>query len=266
MGAKAVPVLEERLSEPIQQDLGMPSWQKAQSEAVETWQKVSQPNSVRTPARSRYYNDYQEARNTAAVLGLLAIGTNAGAGVKAVLEAQLQPAPLFTTAAFMMANRGLPERHDEIVAGITEGVNSTDAMIRRRAVTLTRTFPEDFQKWKPVLLTFARHPEVESSPEEEVREAALWALVTTIPKDDEIIQLAQEILANTNNPLHLRALAGSGLQFAGEKAIFALPVMRQALMSNTNSYLQREVRQAIKNLEKLASGRTNAEASIQEKK
>lgn len=257
MGAKAVPVLKKRLSEPVQWELGMPIWQKARFRAVVTWEKISEPSGTQIPSPLWGYNSYQKARNMAAVLGLLAVGTNAGGGVNAVLETQLRPEVLFTV--FTIANHGLPERHDEIVASITEGMHSTNATLRKKAVTLTWTFPKDFQKWKGVLLTFA------SDPQEELREQALWALVTAIPEDDDVFRFAQQTFENTNNPPHLRVLAVGGLQSAGEKAIFTLPVMRQMLISETNSHVRSDVRRAIRSLERRASGRTNAGASIQEK-
>ncbi|EEF57440.1 HEAT repeat domain-containing protein [Pedosphaera parvula] len=250
MGAKAVPVLEKRLSEPLQQDLGLAPWDKLQLEAENEWQKISQPNGARAPAPWKRINSYQDARNTAAALGMLALGTNKGAGVTRLLDMQIQRDPPFL--AFLIANRGLPEKHEEIVAGITEGLHNTNAMLRLKAVKLTRTFRGDFQKWRSTLLEMAH------DPEEESREAALWALVTTIPKDDEIIRLAEQTLESTNNPPHLRAFAAAGLQLAGEKATRALPLLRQVLKDNTNSFLQSEARRAMRNLEKIASGQTNA--------
>lgn len=217
LGSKATPILEKRLTEV-----------------------------------SRQGSHFEMARRMSAAFVLLTLGTNANAGVSSVLSAVAaapsddignQVAAGDAYSACEAANYGLPFQHAEIVAGIMEGLTNANASCRMTAANLTRTFRDELPLWKNDLLKLTK------DDDEGVRSTALWALVTTDPKDSEIMHLAEETLKDQTNPARLRALAASGLGLAGVTATNSLPLLREAL-NDTNKFLQSEARRAIQWIEK----------------
>jgi hypothetical protein len=200
------------------------------------------------------------ARNHAAVLAMLALGTNANAGVLHSFEAwqaasDAQSKRFFTGfGAFQTANDGLPDRHAEIVAGLNAALDHTNALYRETAANLTRYYPTEWLAWKPKLI------QLTSDPDADVRQSALWAMGATHPQDDEVMRLNESTLRDASNPPRLRAFAAAGLGLAREKAKDQLPLLHEISEDKTaNSFLRSEINTAVHSIERaINQSKTNS--------
>ena len=247
IGSDAVPVLVERLSEP-------PQWSgpTARLKAWAGWKWDQLWNPGRTIPRPvpAYPSSLQKARKTAAASALLALGTNANAGVPRLLQVWAtspagarvgaDPSPYM---ALRVAVSGLPERRDEITAGITAAMYHTNASIRRAAAVLTQTFGSESSLWKAMLLKMTKDDDAG------VRQSVLWTLAVEDRGDPDVLRLLRATLTEKTNTSRLRVLAAAGLGLAGVRATNSLSLLHEAL-NDPDRDLQREARGAIRNIEK----------------
>jgi len=249
IGSNAIPVLEQRLSDPPEWPRTVGLGNRFMTWAGWKWKRLR--GSGPTPPRPApmYHSSVQRARAMAAGLPLLALGTNADGRVGCRLEAYVRSLNgtnmMITTLypTFSVARSGLPERRSEIVAGITSSLQHANALIGSVAATLTRLFWEDSPSWKRKLL------EMTEDKDQDVRLAAMWALATAERGDPEILRLLESTFKNDANPERLRGYAAAGLGLAGIKATNCLPLLQKEV-SHTNSFLRRGVHTAIQSIEK----------------
>jgi hypothetical protein len=90
--------------------------------------------------------------------------------------------------------------------------------------------------------------ELTRDEDERVRQSALWALVTTVPRDAEVLSLAERVLRGRTNSTRFRAWAAAGMGMAREKAVHLLPLLREAAQE-TDTHLQQTAREAIERIE-----------------
>src|SRR5437016_2770913 len=129
------------------------------------------------------------ARHMAAALALLALGTDANAGVPRLLEAYAASPPGATGNrdfslydAMLVANSGLPHRRAEMIAGVMAATHHTNAVIRSASANLTRVFPDQLSLWKENLLKMT------GDADTSVRIAATWALATEDRGDSDVLR------------------------------------------------------------------------------
>jgi hypothetical protein len=247
--------LEKRLTEPLGWPPGS-QWERFKSWVA--WKAVQLRSKGTIPPlpMPQYNRDFRSARNMAAGLTVLALGTNGGGGVVRLLET----AASYTPVAGNYADHGLletftvaaelPERRGEIVAGLTEALNHTNVFCRFQAAGLVRLYWKDSPEWRGKLLTLAR-----KDPVSVVRREALWSLIVVDAKNEEITLLCAENLRNSGSSWDLRRFAAAGLGRAEEKGVPFLPLLWETL-ADPDRNIQTEVRRAIERIEKAV--RTNS--------
>jgi len=151
IGSRAVPVLLERISEAAEFPSEM-RWSKRWSVRLQwAWFRLRGPMKAARP-----YGDYwppsQTARKTAAMLALLALGTNGHGGFPRFVEAY-DAAPQFTSvygahlpgppvgfsppAAFRLACSTCPQLRDEFVSGVLVALQDTNPACQSVAADCT---------------------------------------------------------------------------------------------------------------------------------
>lgn len=253
MGPKAVPALKTHL---VQVPRARPWWQRLGHRSVEAWRRFwdsSYPAYSPLPPR---YASLDEARSMSAGLALLALGTNRGGGMPALIEEFAQ-----TNSSTNRLNRefpaqwsinyaltGFPELRTEMRHAIEESLTHTNTLYRRFAVrnALVRHFPDDFPHWHPLLIRLAASDQEDPG----VRDGAMFALVVRPHSDDpEFVALCAQILANKANSKHLRARATGGIRLGGAKDTNYMSVLRAAT-NDADSYVQQSARTALKDFER----------------
>jgi hypothetical protein len=222
LGSKAVPTLEKTLKEqphppnPIQRVESWVAWKWRQ------WHGDTQGAPTSAPL---YFGDFQQARMAAAGLAMLALGTNHHAGALRLIEIEAATRSNvyqnFGPQAFAVASAGLPERHQEIIAGIVAGLNDTNTQIQLMACSVTQFYHSNLPAWKNRLMELAQGPDAD------VNKRALWSLACADAKDDEVEHLCEKALQDKTKPPRLRSFAAAGLGMAEDKA--ALPLLRAVL-------------------------------------
>jgi hypothetical protein len=103
----------------------------------------------------------------------------------------------------------LPDRRDEIIAGIQQALNHTNAWCRIVALECVRIFPEQLPRWNPRLAELAQ------DKDEMVQSAALNALCMMVSTrkqlegmpEAEIHRIAEAVLANSGTTKRNREYA-----------------------------------------------------------
>jgi hypothetical protein len=228
------------------------------------WAQISSSAPASPGAAPLKFSNLQEARQMAAGLALLALGTNQNGGALRLIEltAAASTTPygrdeLPFLDSFGVARTGLLERHDEIVAGILAGLTHTNVSCQHLAIMVTRTCPADLPVWRKPLLKIAEDPDLGN------RESALLALAVLDSKTGQTIALCEKTLQDRTNPAQFRSFAALGLGLAGANATNALPLLRE-VMTETNipkeSALQKQASKAIDLIGK-AAGIANARSN-----
>ena len=260
-GSNTVAVLVKRLTEPFQWPRTIGPVSRLRIWAEWKWYRLRNPGSAAPRPAPNDYGSFQRARHMAAALALLALGTDANAGVPRLLEAYAASPPGATGNrdfslydAMLVANSGLPHRRAEMIAGVMAATHHTNAVIRSASANLTRVFPDQLSLWKEKLLKMT------GDADTSVRIAATWALATEDRGDSDVLRLLEATLKDKANPARLRAYAASGLGLQGALATNSLPLLQEALsdtnraLNNDDRFLQRETRTAIRNIEKATAG------------
>jgi hypothetical protein len=160
IGSRGVPVLTQRISDPAEVPPGMTlstRWRWA-------WYRLRGPTHATypvtgDPASGGHWSETQKARKTAAAFTLLILGTNNYGGFIRLMEAY-GTAPRFTSVyggsnslagapvgfipsqAVRLACSIQPQIRDEIIAGVKQGLQHTNASCQEMAVNCARVFPE----------------------------------------------------------------------------------------------------------------------------
>jgi hypothetical protein len=236
LGSKAVPTLEKRLNEgplPLARD----PIARLEARAAWEWRHWLGYNSLAAPGlQPLFFGNFQGARMEAAGLAMLALGTNNNGGALRLIEiaaAKRSKGQHYFPAyeSFAVANKGLPERHKEIIAGIEAGLNDTNTQIQYCACAATGSFHTNLPEWKNKLMELAQGPVADVSlpqgPETDVGQWALWSLAGADPKDEEVMDLCEKAVQDKTRPPGMRSKAAAALGMAGDKA--ALPLLRAVL-------------------------------------
>jgi HEAT repeats len=242
IGSQAVPTLVKRVRQPPL--IKPPIQSRLESWASWAWRQLRTWKRFPHPAYRLRQSSYFEARADAAALALIALGTNAGGGMPRLMAAYATRPHYYPWIGPLAAVSCLPQRHAEMIAGITAGLAATNTAFQWWAIELTRLFPH-WQRWRGKLF------QLTGSPDAKVQSAALWALATEKPTDPAVLGLLVATLKNRSNPPHVRYVAEGGLELAGSKAVDALPLLRQVL-AETNRDLQSGARRAIRSIKKAA--------------
>lgn len=247
IGSQGVPVLVKRIAEPPEpeeKDL----WVRLRGWFQHKWWEIRNPKWI---APWHFYSRKQMARKLAAAFTLLALGTNANGGYGRLLEAYAAPpAPylperdfrggIFLEHAVMMAKNNLPERKQEIMAGIIAGLHHAKAACREgAAMSAGNIYVEERLVWKDRLIQLAQDSDLD------VRYAALSALLSTARLDVDIRRLAERVLQDRTNPTRLRACAARGLMHTWPTSV---SLLREVLRKG-DPELQRELRWTIQQIE-----------------
>jgi hypothetical protein len=254
LGSKAVPTLERVLMQPPEWPRGK-SLERLEAFAKWKWEQATNSGPSSPPPTPLDFPRFQEARKLAAALGLLALGTNHDTGALRLIEISAAPKPpgqknRYFWPSFVVASSGLPQRHDEIVAGILAGLSHTNVACQPVAAIAARAFPKDLAIWRRPLMNLAEGRDAAA------RFSALLALASIDPRDGEVMALCEKTLRDSTNPPSLRSFAAAALGMAAEKATNELPLLREAFSEQNlpkGSGLHREADTAIKSIEKAAA-------------
>jgi hypothetical protein len=234
IGPKATPILVARLQERAQWDRSEGRLHPVKMWGQWLWNRFRRADMGRPPAPDRW-SDFQRKRKNAAAYGLLVLGTNANAGFGRFLEAFAEaskhesvsgtqvpgpPAGIYPGDVTEMARKTHPQRRDELVSEIHNGLHHTNAWGRILAVQCISAFPEELARWKDDLLGLT------TDQDDQVQEAALLQLLTLAQQDDllailpasEIGRAATAVAENPARSERLRGLAQTVSDLANEKA------------------------------------------------
>ena len=242
LGSQAVPALRTHLTEPIKP---RPWWQQLQYRVIVAWRRFqdsSQPPYSPLPL-PRYYSSREDARCLSATLTLLALGTNRGGGLPAIIE---EYARLTITtnqrARRFVANRaidtaltGLPQMRTEIRDAISSSLTHTNPLYRQFATANAEPerFPEEFPRWQPLLMRMAASDQEDPA----VRDGAMFVLtLRSNANDAEFMALCAQLLTNRANSKHLRGRAIMGIGLGGLSATNYLPLRVQRPMMPIHTF------------------------------
>ena len=249
LGSKAVPVLVERLTEAPQWQLTVGPTEHLTAWAHWEWNKLSGSKPGPFPPVVTYPGSFQSARQNSAALALLALGTNAQAGLPRLLEALIaSPRDFggnrsFTPYVSLSVAKSLPDRRAEIIFGINSALQDTNSEIKGLMATATRLFPNQLPLWKNRLL------ELTGDHDESVRIWALMALAITASSDTNIVNLLDAIIRDPSRSVRERGYAAGDLGICGINATNSLPQLREA-SKGTNSFFTSSAAAAIQMIEK----------------
>lgn len=219
IGSKAVPTLERTLQQEPADESGAEKLSLTGLLEKYVWKTVDPGDDSRLKALL--------ARQSAAALAMIAIGTNQGAGALAALRNCTRSDVMALYHAFAIASRGLPQRHAELVAGVLVGFHDPSPMCQRAAMVAALACHDDRAFWRRPLLDLA-----ESAPSD-ISLQAFQTLALADPKNPQVMALSISTLTNRSNSLRARKIATVALGRAEEKAAGALPLLR-AVAAETN--------------------------------
>ncbi|HTH47549.1 MAG TPA: hypothetical protein VMB21_08570, partial [Candidatus Limnocylindria bacterium] len=249
LGPRAVPALRIHLTAPPSP---RPWLQRIQHWGEEVWAKLRGVPSPVYFTLPRQYSSRDEARIRSAGLALLAMGTNRGGGMPAMIEEFVRDkastnraSPEFPAQwAIDDALTGFPELRAEIRDALDGSLTNTNLRQRQFAVrnALARRFPEDFPRWHPLLISMV----ASEAEDERVRDGAMFALlVRPHSADPEFVALCAQVLTNRDNARLLRARATGGLRFGGWTNPGFLSLVTAAT-NDADSYIQQSARSALR--------------------
>jgi len=156
IGSRGTRVLMERIAEPAGFPPEMSRSERWRTRGRWMWYRLRGPGQATRPT-SGSWSRTQTARKTAAAFMLVVLGTNGHGGFSRLMETYAA-APRFTSvygaklagapvgfapsSAVALACSARPQLRDEIVAGVLQGLQHTNALCQAMAVDCARGFPE----------------------------------------------------------------------------------------------------------------------------
>lgn len=126
--------------------------------------------------------------------------------------------PLLVTG---LAKRAFPERQEEIVEGLSQGLGHTNAWCRVVALDCMLEFPEQLGRWKKLLL------QLPNDKDETVQEAALGNLLMIVQQQKfyavmpPTAQIASKVTAKATGSTRIKDLARSVHKLAAQAVVMA---------------------------------------------
>ncbi len=227
IGPKAIPILVQCIEDRA-------DWppQVGRAERIKRWLewKRSQlrnphlPPNVLSQLAPMEFASWQEVRKNAAGFMLLALGTNENGGFirfaetyaeapkhQTIYGTEINGSPIGVIPQFIIASAksALPDRRGEIINGILQGLQHTNAWCRVVSLECMNQFPEELGRWKERLLELAQ------DRDPLVQEAALGNLMMIAQNKEElkiipaaeIHEVAEDVLADPETSKRIRDLA-----------------------------------------------------------
>ena len=188
------------------------------------WSQLRSSHSYHPNIAPEQFAAWQEARKSAAGFMLLALGTNENGGFiryaetyakapkhQSIYGTAIYGAPVGVTSSIIIgaAKSALPDRRGEIINGILQGLQDTNAWCRVVSLECIIRFPEELGRWKERLVELAQDKNSMVQGE-----ALLQLMMIAQSKEElkimpaaEIHQVAEDVLANPNTSEDVRKTA-----------------------------------------------------------
>jgi hypothetical protein len=230
IGSNAVPVLCQTIKNRAEWSPDLTVLKRSARWWQWRWNQLRGAKGTQRPAPDRWAEG-QRLRKNAAAFVLLALGTNAGAGFPCYMESYSQapkqesiygtpvigsPVGCVSSLVVGLVDAAFPQRRGEMIAGIMEGLEHTNAWCRIVALESARVFPEALLRRKELLLKLTRDSDAL------VQETALGNLIEIVQRPalapamsaPEVRQAALMIAQDPNSSLRVRDFASNVIQIA----------------------------------------------------